>query len=329
MRFLVEGTGSIGQRHYRNARTLGHEVAFLRTSTSMRPFVQEFFDTERKEGREPLVFTNLKVAIDSFKPDALIVSNPNHLHAASALEGAKHGLHLFIEKPVNHSSEGLVELAQIVEEKKLAAMVGYNLRFHPLLERLKSLIDGGELGTILSAHVEVGENIVDWHPWEDYRETYAPYIKSGGGSLLCFSHDIDYLYWLLGAPKEVFAGGGKITLLAGDAEDMVQTLWRYGNGTVATLHIDYFQRPKVRTLKIIGSKMTAVWDAYGALDLYDAETGEKRTEEAPKGFERNDMFLAQFKDFVHSIETGTPSRTPLSQGAEVLAIVDRIKEALT
>ena len=328
MKFLIEGTGSIGQRHYRNARALGHDAALLRTSTSMRSFVQEFFDAERKEGREPLVFTDLKSATDSYKPDALIIGNPNHLHATSALEGAKKGLHLFIEKPVNHSPEGLTELVQVVEEKKLVCMIGYNLRFHPLLERLKSLIESGEMGDILSANVEVGENIIDWHPWEDYRDTYAPYVKSGGGSLLCFSHDIDYLYWLLGTPRDIFAGGGKITPLEGDAEDLVQTLWRYENGSVAILHIDYFQRPKVRTLKIVGTKLMGVWDAYGALDVYKAQTGEKRREETPQGFERNHMFIAQFKDFVRSIETGTPPRTPLSQGIEVLTIIDRIKDAL-
>jgi predicted dehydrogenase len=328
MRFLIQGIGSIGQRHYKNARLLGHEAAILRTSTSMRPFVQDFFDAQRKEGNEPLVFTDLDTAVTEFKPDALIIGTPNHLHLSAAIEAAKRGLHLFIEKPVHYIMEGVSELEAIVKEKNLGTLVGYNFRFHPLLKRVKDMIDTKELGEVLSAMVEVGENIIDWHPWEDYRETYAPFIASGGGSLLCFSHDIDYLYWILGTPKFVDAAGGKITPLEGDAEDMVQSLWKYEGGRTAMLHIDYWQRPKVRTLKIIGTKKTVLWDAYAALTIWDHETAKQTVEEAPEGFERNTMFLDELSHFVECIEQKKETSIPLSQGIEVLQIVDKMKKTL-
>jgi predicted dehydrogenase len=328
MRILVQGIGSIGQRHYKNARTLGHDVAILRTSNEMRPFVKDFFNTQKSEGNDPVVFTDLADAMHEFKPEALIIATPNHMHMEAAIEGAKQGLHLLIEKPVHNKIEGLDELESLVAEKHLTTLVGYNLRFHPLLKRVKSMVDSKEIGEITSVSMEVGENIVDWHPWEDYRDTYAPFIKSGGGALLCFSHDIDYLYWIVGIPDTLCAAGGKVTPLEGDAEDLVQAIWKYTAGPTVLLHIDYWQRPKVRTLKIIGSKKTILWDAYEALTIWDHEKGEKTIEEVPEGFERNNMFLEELTHFVECIEKGKESEIPLSQGREVVKIVENMKALL-
>ncbi|MDB4992175.1 MAG: gfo/Idh/MocA family oxidoreductase [Parcubacteria group bacterium] len=328
MRFLIQGIGSIGQRHYRNIRALGHEVAVLRTSGIDRPFVQAFFDSEREAGNEPLVFQDFDTALADFTPAAIVICTPNHLHLQAAMKAAEAGLHTLIEKPVHLEQEGIDALAQLVAEKKSTVLVGYNLRFHPLLERVKSMVDSKELGSVLSASVDVGENIEDWHPWEDYRDTYAPYEVSGGGSLLCFSHDIDYLFWLLGSPDAVFAGGGKVTPLEGTAEDLVQGLWKYQNGVTAILHIDYWQRPKVRTLKIVGTKKTIVWDAYTNLQIFDHESGKSVVEEVPAGFDRNSMFIAEVQHFIDCIEGRSKPLIPLSDGKSVVEIIERMKSSL-
>ncbi|MBU0750270.1 Gfo/Idh/MocA family oxidoreductase [Patescibacteria group bacterium] len=329
MRLLIQGCGSIGQRHYKNAVLLGHDAAFLRESESRRPFVQKFFDEEQQLGRSvPKVFTSMQDAIESWKPDALIIATPNNMHLSNAKLGASNNLPMLIEKPVAISEDGLRDLVEEVESRGIVTMVGYNLRFHPLLQRIKDMVDTKYLGTVLSVDVEVGENIADWHPWEDYSETYAPYIASGGGSLLCFSHDIDYVYWLFGAPSSVEAVGGKLTPLEGDAEDMVKTLWRFDDGLVASLHIDYFQRPKVRTLKIIGTNKIIEWDAYGSLIVWDQITSQKEEITVPEGFERNDMFKEELAHFIRAVEKGTQTNIPLSQGCTVVNIVERIKGRL-
>jgi predicted dehydrogenase len=328
MKFLIEGIGSIGQRHYKNLVSLGHEVAILRSSNNIRPFVKDFFESQEKIGKPVQAFYDLDTAINEFAPNALVVANPNHLHFSSALKAAQKGLHIFIDKPVSHTQKGLDRLKKLVSRKKLVVMVGYNLRFHPLLFAMKRMVELREIGNVISAQIEVGENIVDWHPWEDYRDTYAPYIKSGGGSLLCFSHDIDYLYWILGMPQKIFSAGGKVTPLAGDAEDLVQALFKFKKGVTATMHIDYFQRPKVRTFKIIGTKKTLVWDAYKSLTVYDHESGNTDTINPPQGFDRNVMFIDEMKHFVRCIEKKQKPLIPINEGEDVLMIVDGIKKAL-
>jgi predicted dehydrogenase len=328
MRILIQGTGSIGQRHYRNLRKLGHEVALLRNAEVTRPFIKEFFDHEREFGNEPLVFFRLDDAVRSFHPVALFVCTPNANHLFDARAGVDAGLHLFIEKPVHNNLEGLQGLQESVSDKGLIVQIGYQLRFHPLLAKVKEMVSGGELGKILSASVEVGENIADWHPWEDYRETYAPWIRSGGGSLLCFSHDIDYLYWILGRPERVHAFGGKITPLEGDAEDLIQSLWCYKDRMTATFHVDYWQRPKVRRLKLIGTTRTCVWEEAAPLCMWEHESGAFAQIPLPEEYERNDMFLEEANHFVDCVNESKNPITSLAQGIEVLEIIERIKQVL-
>ncbi len=328
MRILIQGMGSVGQRHFRNLRRLGHEAAFLRRDGMIRPFVKDFLDQERQAGNEIPFFTSLEEAVSAFQPTALFVCTPNANHLADALAGAQFGLHLFIEKPVHSTLEGLEELQRIVTEKKLIVQIGYQLRFHPLLANVKALVANGELGKVLSASVEVGESIEDWHPWEDYQETYAPWVRGGGGSLLCFSHDIDYLYWILGNPQNVYSFGGKVTPLAGDAEDLVQSLWGYEDRSSALLHIDYWQRPKVRRLKLIGTSKTCVWEETSALLIWEHASGALSQIPLPYGYERNDMFI---KEVTHFIDCITHVREPmpsLAEGVEVLKIVERMKSSL-
>ena len=136
MKVLFCGLGSIGQRHVRNLRELmGQDVEILAyRSRGQSPVlnadmrVQRNATVERTYGIRS--FANLDDAL-SEGPDAVFVTNPNTLHLQVALAAARAGCHLFIEKPLSHSLEGVDELIEIVESKKLVAFVGYQFRFHP------------------------------------------------------------------------------------------------------------------------------------------------------------------------------------------------------
>ena len=189
MRCLICGIGSIGQRHFRNLIALDQEVAVFRSRSTATPFITAFMEEQKSVGREVEVFYSLKAALEIFQPEIVFVTNPNSLHMEVAIPAAKFGSHLFIEKPVSHNLEKLDELKTLVEAKKLKVMVGYNLRFHPLLSKMKEMLIEGAIGLPLSAHVDLGENVEDWHPWEEYSQTYSVWKSGGGGIILCFSHD--------------------------------------------------------------------------------------------------------------------------------------------
>ena len=158
-RVLIAGAGSIGRRHLHNLRQLGvQDIHLYRTHS--QPL---------KEAPELPVFTDLKRALES-KPQAVIVSNPTAFHMEIAIEAARAGCHLLIEKPLAHSWDGVEELLSTVREKCLVAMVGFDLRFDPGLCRIKNLIEQEHIGSLIAIHAQVGQYLPDWRAGEDYRD---------------------------------------------------------------------------------------------------------------------------------------------------------------
>ena len=330
MRFLISGIGSIGQRHYRNLKSLGHELALFRAGGGANAsLIDKFLSEEQSSGKQVKTYYNFNEAIDDFKPDAVFITNPNSKHLETALLAARLGQNIFIEKPLSHNRDGLEELKALAEKKSLKIMIGYNLRWHPLLKKMKTMIASGDVGQPLSAHIEMGENIEDWHPWEDYHQAYAAYKKGGGGAVLCFSHDIDYLYWFFGMPEKIQAFGGKITPLGGDAEDMVKALLEYKNKFIVSLHLDYWQRPPKRFFEIIGTEGKITWDYYAkSLTLVSRDNKDHITYTVPDNFDRNDMFIDEIKDFISALKNENKSPVRLQEGTDVLEISLKIKEQI-
>ena len=333
MKFLICGIGSIGQRHYKNLVALGHEVAVLRSGVSTQyhqSFLEEFFKGEKEHGREVQRFFNWEEALSVFNPEAIFVTNPNSHHLSLAIPAAEARKHIFIEKPVASRLDGLSKLEELQRKNKLVVTVGYNFRFHPLLQKMKELCEGGVIGKIIAANVEMGENIEDWHPWEDYRESYAPWKEGGGGVTLCFSHDIHYLYWFLGMPHKIQAIGGKLTSLGGDAEDVVKALLEFENGAIASLHLDYWQRPPRRSFEILGAEGKMIWDYYSkTLTLLPHRKGaEPEIWTDPEGFDRNSMFIDEVKNFIDAIKKNQEPAITLREGRDVLKIALEITHQL-
>ena len=331
MKFLICGIGSAGQRHYKNLTSLGHQLALYRAGGGANaPFIEKFLSAEASAGRKAISYRNLQEAIDDFRPDAVFITNPNSKHLKTALLAARSGCNLFIEKPLSHTRNGLAELQALAEEKNLKIMIGYNLRRHPLLIKMKAMVAEGVIGQPLCANIEMGENIEDWHPWEDYRQTYAAYKDGGGGAVLCFSHDIDYMYWFFGMPEKIHAVGGKITTLGGDAEDMVKALLEYKNGFIVSLHLDYWQRPPRRLFEIIGTKGKISWDYYGKNLTLVSRTSNTAPAiyPVPENFDRNVMFVDEVKEFISVLSGENESLIPLQQGIDVLEISLGIKEQI-
>jgi len=330
MNILITGIGSIGQRHYKNLKALGHTVAVLRSGRPNSPFIEKFLNEQVEKGDSVIQYSSLDTAVEEFKPEAAFVANPNSCHMDIALPLAKKGLHLFIEKPVTNTMDGLEELQKIAQKKKLKIMVGYNLRWHPQLTKMHEMVKSGKIGEVLSAHVDMGEYMPDWHPWEDYRDTYAPYKDGGGGVVLCFSHDIDYLYWFLGMPTTVYAVGGKMTPLEGDAEDMIKALCEFPGGAIATIHLDYWQRPKRRLFELVGAEGKLIWhyDSGTLTYLSRVEGEEEVVHTISKDFDRNDTFIGEAKEFIGSIEQDREPSIPLKQGIDVLRFSEMLKEKI-
>ncbi len=320
MKFLIAGLGSVGRRHFRNLIALGEkDIVLLRTRKATLP--------DDELAGYP-VETDLQEALQKHKPEAVIVSNPTAFHLDVAIPAAETGCALLLEKPLSHSMQRMDQLEEAVRKSGSKVLVAFQFRFHPGLVRAKQLIEAGEIGRIVSAHVHYGEYLPAWHPWEDYRKGYAARADLGGGVVLTQCHSLDYLPWLVGKVASVWGFTGKLGDLEVDVEDTAKIGLRFASGALGSLHLDYNRQPTVHTFDIAGTQGTIKWDlADGATRIYRAEKKDWETDPLPAGWERNVMFLEQMKHFVAIVRGEVEPACPLEDGIRVQRLVEAVHES--
>lgn len=310
LKVLFTGLGSIGQRHVRNLRQLlGNNVDILayrargggpvlNADMTVRP------DCDLESTYDIRSFDHLDDALDQ-RPDAVFVTNPNTLHLPIAIRAARAGCHLFIEKPLSNSLDGVEELVDLVERRRLIALVAYQFRFHPGLRLIKSMIEEGKLGQLAAAHIVNGEYLPDWHPYEDYSKSHAARSEMGGGCLRIQTHELDYLLWLFGMPRRVFAVGGHLSRLDLDVEDSVSLLFecRHADNPLPVhVHLDFLQRPPQRVCEVVGDGGRIRYDYYANLVQFDTAHPKRETLHRFDGFDRNQMFLDELRHFLDCLK---------------------------
>jgi predicted dehydrogenase len=317
--FLIVGLGSIGQRHLRNLQALGVEnISILRT--------------QRRPLPESLCLENLHIynrIKDAFelKPKAVIICNPTSLHIPTAIYAAHHGCHLFIEKPLSNSIDRLDELETLARDKSLITLIAYQMRFHPGLQIIHDLLSHDYIGRVISVRAEVGQYLPDWHPEEDYRKGYSASTCLGGGVVLDLIHEIDYIYWLFGAPSRVFCMGGKYSSLEIETEDVAEILLECERAPVVEIHVDYLQHKPSRTCKIVGEKGTIYWDYYAnCVEIYSAKTRTLELIEQ-KEFERNQMYVDEMQHFLACLIGKESPVVSIADARQSLEIALRAKQS--
>lgn len=316
MKFLIAGLGSIGRRHLRNLLALGEkDILLYRTFHSTLP--EEDLDGFPVE-------TDLHAALDH-GPDAVIVSNPTSLHLDVARPAADAGCHILLEKPVSHSTDGLDQLAAVVERSGSRLLVGFQFRFHPSLRQIAQWISAGEIGRPLSARAVYAEYLPRMHPWEDYRTSYSSRRDLGGGVILTLCHPLDYLRWLLGEVDEVWSFIGRVNDFELTVEDTAEIGLQFADGAIGSVHLDFNRRPPAHHLEIVGTRGTIRWDSDdGVAHIYRASINKDEvgwhTFAPPGGFERNDMFLDEMRHFLSVVRGEEQPRCTLEDGRSALVI---------
>ena len=333
-RFLLCGLGSIGQRHARILRRLLGDHAELHAYRSRGLQIVINDNMTAQEGESPEAaygitpHTSLADAL-ALRPDAVFITNPISEHVRIALEAARAGCAVFIEKPVGDSLEGVPELQATISGKKLATCTGYQLRFHPAVMKIKKWLAEGAVGRVIHAQLHFGEWLPGMHPYEDYRISHAAQAQQGGGVILCLSHEIDYACWLFGQPRSVMASGGISGELEVDVEDTADLLFQCGEAGrehPVHVHLDFLQRPARRNCLIVGTHGVIEWSYY-ALEATLNCSGKVETHAFPD-FVRNDLFLAQTKNFLAALDGEERPRCTLDHGVATLKACLAAKESL-
>tara|TARA_B100001123_G_scaffold450565_1_gene622015 strand:- start:1370 stop:2359 length:990 start_codon:yes stop_codon:yes gene_type:complete len=293
-RVAVVGCGSIGTRHIGNLLSLGvSDIIALDPDSGRRDCIHQQFGVKTCEDEE---------MVWNYRPDVVLITTPPKLHLELAISAARHGCHFFVEKPLSDRVEGLDELVEICQSRSLITMVGCNMRFHFGPSNVKRLVSEGVIGRPISASLDAGQYMPDWHPDQDYRKRYSAQSRLGGGVILDGIHELDYARWLFGEVAEIFCHGGKLSRLEIDVEDSANILMIFKTGISAMVHIDYIQRFYSRSCKVIGEEGTISWDIHGALKFFTAKTGKWEVVEPPAKYTINDMYVEEMRHFLSCVE---------------------------
>ncbi len=195
--------------------------------------------------------------IDDPTIQAVVIATPGGSHYELARRALESGKHVLVEKPMAESVAEVEHLGSVAEKAGLVAMVGHTFVYNPAVERLKELVDSGELGDIryIYGHrVNLGR------------------IRSDVDALWNFApHDVSIIQFLLGdvAPIRITRQG--MDYIQPGIDDVVFLHMEFPNKLMAHVHVSWLDPHKVRRMTIVGSEKMVVYDelAENKLTIFD------------------------------------------------------------
>lgn len=256
----------------------------------------------------------------AWKPDVVFIASPSELHVAQALEAARSGCHVFIEKPLSHTRAAIDELAGEVAHRQLRSLVGCNMRFHPGPAKVKQLLEEDAVGQVVAARLKTGSYLPGWRPDTDYRKSYSASRDSGGAILDCI-HEIDLACWMFGPARLVAARHHPATTLGLETDGLAEMLLDHDSGILSSVHLNFIQRDYRRTCEVVGSEGTIHWDFQErTVRVYRESAGVAETFAQPADWEVNRMYVDEVAHFLDCVREGKETCNPVAQAAAVLEI---------
>jgi predicted dehydrogenase len=294
---LVIGYGSIGKRH----------VDMLSKIDSVNDVVVLSHQSDLPY--ETLTSLN---GIPDLNPDYIVIASHTALHheQLTFLEENLLGKKILVEKPLFDSSKDL-------RVKNNHVFVGYNLRFHPLLQRIKKIISGKNLWNI---QVFCGSYLPDWRFGRDYRQTSSAKKETGGGVLLDLSHELDYVQWLAGTISLEYVKSEKVSDLEIETDDLLLLSGKTVSDAHVHICLNYFSRRPTRQILIDGEGFSIQADLIS--NYLSVHELNEQTEFSCSEVQRNDSYLAQ-----HNAVFGGDLSNICSyrEGLETMRLIDRIR----
>lgn len=187
--------------------------------------------------------------------DAIVTCVPHYLHPHMGIEALSRNIHALLEKPAGVYSKQVRELNEYATSKpELKFGVFFNQRTNPLYQKIKAIVDNGDIGTLRRTHWTI---TTWWRPqsYYDQSEWRATWGGEGGGVLVNQApHQLDLFQWICGMPKKVISNckyGYQRNIVV---EDDVTAIFDYGNGATGTFITCTHDVIGTDRLEIFGSK---------------------------------------------------------------------------
>jgi predicted dehydrogenase len=207
--------------------------------------------------------------------DAVIIATPHYSHPELAIKAFAKGIHVLVEKPAGVYTKHVVEMNEAAAASGKVFAIMLNQRTNPLYQKLRELIQSGELGEIKRTNWI----ITDWYRSQSYYDLSkwrATWKGEGGGVLLNQApHQLDLWQWTTGLiPKRVnaFCQYGKYHDI--EVEDDVTAYVEYENGATGVFIASTGEAPGTNRLEIAGDRGKVVVEN-NALSFYRLAQSER------------------------------------------------------
>jgi predicted dehydrogenase len=270
--------------------------------------------------------TSLDELLADEELDAVALATPVPTHAALALRVLEAGKHCFVEKPLAQSVEEAEQVVAAAREGDRVLMVGHLLEYHPGVEALKQLVDGGELG--------------------DVRYVYSNRLNLGvlrpdeNALWSLGAHDVSVILRLAGEEPYECRAVGESYMQEG-IEDVVFCFLRFPSGLAAHMHLSWLDPHKERRFTVVGSKQMATfddmelerkltvydkgfdenWSSYGE---YIARSGDTFSPRVPN----DEPLRVECSHFVASVRDGSEPRSDGQAGLRVVRVLEALQQSL-
>jgi predicted dehydrogenase len=255
--------------------------------------------------------------------DGVMLATPHSTHAELVEQAASAGKHVFVEKPLTLTVADARRAISAADAAGVVLQVGQNRRRQPANRRIKAMIDGGELGTLLQLegfHTAAGGHKPDLPAWRrDPSE--CPY----GGMTALGVHTVDTFHHFAGPARRVAAFSTKVAGMGTTELDEATTVMlEYDGGVLGTIGTTYFTAPIVTTA------------AYGSEGIaWNEEDGkrfflQKRTDPArgEQDVEQLDTIVDELTEFARAIRGEATPETGATEGLEVAAVLEAIGRSI-
>ena len=231
----IIGYGSIGKRH---AKVLN----------KIKIFKKIYVVTKRKIKCKHEIIRSIK-DLKFINPDYFLICSEtsSHYRQVKFLNDNFKKKIIFVEKPLFNKNYNL----KIKNNNKI--YVGYNFRFHPIIQFLKQKVRNKK---ILTTTILSGSYLPNWRKNISYKESYSGNHRKGGGVLLDLSHEFDYTSWILGKLNMKYYYYKKISNLDISSKDFFSFTGSSLKSKYVQINLDYFSRIPKRLIILEGNKFS-------------------------------------------------------------------------
>ena len=286
---LIVGSGNIASTHKKSIKKISKKISISRVAS--RNFNQKYLSKNRNF-------------------DFIIICSPatKHLNDLKLIEKNLKKINVLIEKPLFNKYEEIN-----ISSLKNRYFVGYNLRFHPVIDHIKKFTSKKK---VFFVNVFCTSFLPDWRK-KDYKKSVSASKKFGGGVLLELSHEIDYIYWIFKNLKIDYSFNKKISKLKINTDDILCMFMNNKNNITFNVVLNFFSKINNRKIHIDGKDFSLSGDL-----IKNELTINKNNKKIKKKFGIIDTYYIQNKKI---LSRRYKNLCNLNEGLRTLKLIKKIK----